>query len=54
MGSDVADYNNDGFLDIITLDMLGESSYRMKTTISENNYISYVLNERFGYDWNPV
>ncbi|HZJ20047.1 MAG TPA: VCBS repeat-containing protein, partial [Pricia sp.] len=51
MGSDVADYNNDGFLDIMTLDMLGESSYRMKTTISDSNYISYVLNERFDYEY---
>jgi hypothetical protein len=51
MGSDVADYNNDGLLDIITLDMLGETNQRMKTTISENNYISYVLNERFDYEY---
>ncbi len=51
MGSDVADYNNDGYLDIMTLDMLGETNYRMKTTISDNNYISYVLNERFDYQY---
>ena len=30
MGVDVADFNNDGFKDIISLDMLGESNYRKK------------------------
>lgn len=51
MGSDVADFNNDGYLDIVTLDMLGDSNYRMKTTISDHNYIFYVLNERWGYEY---
>lgn len=51
MGSDAADYNNDGFVDIITLDMLGETNHRMKTTIDGNNYITYVLNERFDYQY---
>ncbi|NNE78513.1 MAG: CRTAC1 family protein, partial [Pricia sp.] len=51
MGSDISDYNNDGFLDIITLDMLGETNQRMKTTISNTNYINYVLNERWDYEY---
>lgn len=51
MGSDIADYNNDGYLDIITLDMLGETNYRMKTTFMGKNYINYVLNERWGYQY---
>lgn len=51
MGSDISDINNDGFLDIITLDMLGETNYRMKTTIGNNNYINYVLNERWNYEY---
>lgn len=51
MGSDISDYNNDGFLDIITLDMLAETNYRMKTTIGSNNYINYVFNERWGYEY---
>lgn len=51
MGSDVADYNNDGFLDLITLDMLGETNYRMKTTIGGNNYVKYNLNERYDYEY---
>ena len=51
MGCDIADYNNDGALDIVTMDMLGETNYRMKTTIGHNNYINYVLNERWGYEY---
>ncbi len=51
MGSDIADYNNDGYLDIITLDMLPETNFRMKTTIGNNNYINYVFNERWGYEY---
>jgi hypothetical protein len=50
MGSDIADYNNDGFQDIITLDMLGETNQRLKTTIAKSNYTSYVLDEQFGYE----
>ncbi len=32
MGSDISDYDNDGFLDILTLDMLGESNHRIVRT----------------------
>jgi len=51
MGSDIADYDNDGYLDIITLDMLGETNQRMKTTIGRTNYLEYTLNERFDYQY---
>ncbi|MGB7395062.1 MAG: VCBS repeat-containing protein, partial [Pricia sp.] len=51
MGSDISDYNNDGYLDIITLDMLGETNYRLKTTVRNSKYNDYNLNERFGYDY---
>ncbi|MGB3144785.1 MAG: VCBS repeat-containing protein, partial [Maribacter sp.] len=51
MGNDIADYNNDGYLDIITLDMLGETNYRLKTTIRENKYNDYILNEKYGYQY---
>ncbi|MFX0555528.1 VCBS repeat-containing protein [Maribacter sp. CXY002] len=50
MGCDISDYDNDGNLDIITLDMLGETNYRMKTTIGHNNYINYVLDKRYDYE----
>lgn len=51
MGSDIADFNNDGFLDILTLDMLGETNYRLKTTIKESRYNDYYMNDKFGYDY---
>lgn len=51
MGSDISDYDNDGFLDIITLDMLGETNHRMKTNIGNTNYVEYTLNERYDYQY---
>lgn len=51
MGSDVADFNNDGYLDILTLDMLGETNYRLKTTIKSTKYNDYHMNDRYGYDY---
>jgi enediyne biosynthesis protein E4 len=38
MGSDMADINNDGYLDIFTTEMLPESDYRLKTTIKFDDY----------------
>ncbi len=54
MGSDISDYDNDGFLDILTLDMLGESNHRMKTNIGNTNYLEYTLTERFDYQYQYV
>jgi len=51
MGSDIADFNNDGYLDIVTLDMLGETNYRLKTTIKTTKYNDYQMNDRYGYDY---
>ena len=51
MGNDISDFNNDGYLDIITLDMLGETNQRLKTTIASNNYTNYVLNDRYNYEY---
>lgn len=51
MGNDISDYNNDGFLDIITLDMLGETNQRLKTTLASHKYTEYILNERFDYEY---
>ncbi len=44
MGSDMADINNDGYLDIFTTEMLPESDYRLKTTLKFDEY--NVLNQR--------
>ena len=51
MGNDAADFNNDGFVDLITLDMLGETSYRQKTTMGNKSYQSYLNNEHYGYEF---
>ncbi|SIO17484.1 VCBS repeat-containing protein [Algoriphagus halophilus] len=54
MGSDIADFNNDGLPDIFTLDMLGEGNYRKKTTIGNNVYQTYINNEQWGYEYQYV
>jgi enediyne biosynthesis protein E4 len=50
MGNDMADFNNDGNLDIITLDMMPEKYSRKKQTINGNSYMVYVNNEQYGYE----
>ncbi len=49
MGNDVVDVNNDGLVDIIALDMLPESNKRKKTMLNANNYVTYINNEKYGY-----
>ena len=51
MGNDAADFNNDGLVDITTMDMLPETNVRTKTAISNKSYQNYVNNERFGYEY---
>src|SRR6187551_2813556 len=45
MGSDAADFNNDGLIDIVTMDMLPETNERKKTSINDKSYLSYINNE---------
>jgi hypothetical protein len=49
MGNDVADINNDGFLDIVTLDMMPETNLRKKTVGGAAGYTTYINNEWYGY-----
>ena len=37
MGSDIADFNNDGWLDIYTVDMVASDNFRLKTNMSGMN-----------------
>ena len=54
MGNDVVDINNDGYDEIIALDMLPEGNYRQKRLLGETNYTAYLNNERFGYSYQFV
>lgn len=53
MGSDIADINNDGFLDVMIADMAAEDNFRSKTNMSGMNperFWSYV-NHGFHYQY---
>lgn len=54
MGNDVADINNDGMPDIITVDMLPETNSRKKTTIGNKSYLNYINNEKYQYEYQYV
>ncbi|MEX6690600.1 VCBS repeat-containing protein [Danxiaibacter flavus] len=49
MGNDVADMNNDGFPDILTLDMLPEGNKRQKLLFAPDNYEKFDLSLRTGF-----
>ncbi|ULC58019.1 VCBS repeat-containing protein [Flaviramulus sp. BrNp1-15] len=49
MGNDIADINNDGFLDIVTMDMLPENVKRRKLMSGANSYDIFQIALRFGY-----
>lgn len=44
MGNDIGDINNDGWMDVLTLDMVGNSSYDIKTSMSGMNPESFYEN----------
>ncbi len=49
MGNDVADINNDGLPDLVTLDMLPEDNKRQKLLLAPDNYTKFDLNLRSGF-----
>ena len=49
MGNDVADINNDGLADILSLDMLPEDNRRQKLLVAPDNYAKFDLNLRSGF-----
>ncbi|MFC5534395.1 VCBS repeat-containing protein [Rhodocytophaga aerolata] len=51
MGNDIADINNDGLLDIFTLDMLPEDNRRQKLLFAPDNYEKFDLNLRSGFHY---
>lgn len=48
MGVDIADYNNDGWLDIMVLDMITEDNYGMKTSMSVTDPDRFELSVKNG------
>lgn len=49
MGNDIADVNNDGWTDILTLDMLPEDEAVIKTSAGEDSYEVYNFKLKYGY-----
>ena len=50
MGTDVVDINNDGFVDVISAEMLPENNLRKKRMLSGNEYYNYINNEQYKYN----
>ncbi len=50
MGNDVADYNNDGLVDIAVVDMLPEDNKRWKLTPRGNGYDEFEHGLKMGYE----
>ncbi|GAO41560.1 VCBS repeat-containing protein [Flavihumibacter petaseus] len=49
MGTAVADLNNDGMPDLVSLEMLPETNLRKKRMLVGNEYYNYFNNQKFGY-----
>jgi hypothetical protein len=50
MGIDVADFNNDGLVDIIEVDMMPEDNLRQKTMFPSANYDNFEYRRELGYE----
>lgn len=49
MGTDVADFNNDGLVDIVVLDMLPRDNRRRKLMLTEPGYDRFYMSLNLGY-----
>lgn len=50
MGNDMADYNNDGWLDVLTLDMLSQDENVLKTSLADDDIEIYNYKQQnFGF-----
>ena len=54
MGNDIADINNDGLMDVVTLDMNPKDNYRKKEMMKANSYQTYQNSDQFGYNYQYV
>jgi len=48
MGGDAADFNNDGWIDLLTVDMMAETNRRKKTNMSAMNPTAFAMNVEVG------
>ena len=51
MGNDMADYNNDGWQDIITLDMLSPNEKVLKSSVADDDLDTYKFKQEFGFNY---
>ena len=54
MGNNIIDFNNDGLNEVIELDMMPDDNFRRKTMLTENNYNTYINNDRYKYAYQFV
>lgn len=50
MGTDAVDINNDGLVDVISLEMLPEDNMRKKRMLGGNEYYNYTNAAKYGYE----
>ena len=51
MGNDMADYNNDGWLDMMTLDMLSQDEKVVKSSVADDDIEVYDYKHHFGFHY---